>query len=88
MTDMYCSNNRTRLQPCKESIKDDTRFFRYDINNATINSNHNTPILITRHNVTPGMVLVSYFYRIEIRIKNNWYSLNLILLYRFTKAAI
>lgn len=62
MTDMYCSNNRNRLQPCKESVKDDTRFFQYDIHNSTMNSNHNTPVLITRHNVSPGMVLVSIFW--------------------------
>lgn len=58
LTDMYTENNRNRLQPCKEALRDDTRFFRYSVSNSIINSNHNQPLLVTRHNVSPGMVLI------------------------------
>ncbi len=76
MTEMYGSNNRTRLQPCKESVKDEVRFFRYDVNCATVNSNHSSPLLITRHNVSPGMVLVS---ALEAWVRaRHWFSVFLV----------
>ena len=56
---MYSINNKNRVQPCKESFKDNTRYFYYDLKTAAVDSNHTMPLLIYRHNVGPGMVLVN-----------------------------
>ena len=56
--EMYSSNNKNRVQPCKESLKDENRYFYYDVRTATDNSDHTEPGLIARHNVAPGMCLI------------------------------
>ena len=56
--EMYTATNKNRTQPCRESIKDENRFFYYDLNTAAENSDHTQPALVMRHNVAPGMCLV------------------------------
>lgn len=58
ITEMYANFNRNRTQPCKESLKDEIRFFKYDLSSAFIDSDHSLPLLVTRHNVSVGMVLI------------------------------
>ena len=55
---MYININKNRLQSCKESSRDELRYLYYDLSNAPIDSNHSQPMLIGRHNVASGMVLV------------------------------
>ncbi len=57
--ELYASANKSRIQACKESIRDEYRYFYYDLSTSTINSDHTQPLLVTRHNVASGMVLVS-----------------------------
>ncbi len=56
---LYSHANKSRLQPCRESLKDETRYFLYDLRLATEHSNHTVPLLQSRHNIVPGMALVS-----------------------------
>ncbi|RNA29347.1 hypothetical protein BpHYR1_032044 [Brachionus plicatilis] len=57
-TNLYEANNKNRVQPCKESIRDETRYLFYDVKLAADNSDHTQPMLITRHNVATGTVLM------------------------------
>ena len=60
--EIYTEANRTRMQPCKESINDKFRYMFYDVNRAVEDSNHEHPLLYIRHNVIPGMVLVRKYF--------------------------
>lgn len=57
--EIYAEANRTRMQPCKESLNDKYRYMFYDMSRAVEDSNHEQPLLYIRHNVIPGMVLVN-----------------------------
>ena len=69
--EMYTNLNKNRLQPCKESLKDDFRFFYYDVRRACNGSDHLEPLLNTRHNISPGMVLVS---KMSFKTQSSFYS--------------
>ena len=56
---MYANQNRNRTRPCLQSRADLFRIFKYDISSAAVDSDHTQPLLLTRHNVVPGMILVS-----------------------------
>ncbi len=56
---MYINCNKNRVQPCKDSVKDEIRFLFYDLRTCIDDSDHTQPLLVTRHNVSAGMVLVS-----------------------------
>lgn len=56
--EIYQNQNRNRTRPCIQSRSDMFRVFRYDINSAAEMSDHTQPLLLTRHNVVPGMFLV------------------------------
>lgn len=68
VSELYELGNKTRIQPCKESIRDEFRYLFYDIRCAAENSDHTNPILVSRHNVGPGMVLVRIYLKIMFRI--------------------
>lgn len=57
-TNLHESNNRNRVQPCKESLRDEIRYLFYDLKSAADDSDHSQPMLVTRHNVASGTVLV------------------------------
>ena len=59
LNEIYQNQNRNRTRPCVQSRSDMFRLFKYDINTAAEMSNHTQPLLLTRHNVVPGMFLVS-----------------------------
>ncbi|XP_055999633.1 uncharacterized protein LOC125656907 isoform X4 [Ostrea edulis] len=56
--EIYLSQNRNRTKPCVQSRMDMFRILQYDINTASEGSNHTQPLLLTRHNVVPGMFLI------------------------------
>lgn len=58
---LYEAYNKSRARPCTQSALDDVRFLFYDIETASNGSNHVNPLLVQRHNVIPGMVMVSIF---------------------------
>ncbi|XP_052781293.1 uncharacterized protein LOC128217895 isoform X3 [Mya arenaria] len=58
VNEIYQNQNRNRTRPCVQSRSDMFRVFKYDINSAAEMSNHTQPILLTRHNVVPGMFLI------------------------------
>ena len=58
---LYAQANRYRSQACKESVKDDYRYLYYDVRACMSDSNHTQSLLVTRHNVAPGMVLVRLY---------------------------
>ncbi|RUS74576.1 hypothetical protein EGW08_017657, partial [Elysia chlorotica] len=55
---IYQSQNRNRTRPCLQSGLDMYRILKYDINSAGEGSDHTQPLLLTRHNVVPGMFLI------------------------------
>ncbi|XP_059152679.1 uncharacterized protein LOC131938590 isoform X2 [Physella acuta] len=55
---IYENQNRNRTRPCLQCRTDTFRLLRYDINTAMEGSNHTQPMLLTRHNVVPGMFLI------------------------------
>ncbi|KAL8576950.1 hypothetical protein ACOMHN_024226 [Nucella lapillus] len=55
---IYANLNRNRTRPCLQSRNDPFRIFKYDINTAAEESDHTQPLLLTRHNVVPGMFLI------------------------------
>ncbi|KAK7484126.1 hypothetical protein BaRGS_00024615 [Batillaria attramentaria] len=55
---IYATQNRNRTRPCLQSRGDMFRIFKYDINTAADNCTHTQPLLLTRHNVVPGMFLI------------------------------
>ena len=58
MAQLYEAYNKGRAKPCTQSGQDDVRFVFYDIETASQGSNHVNPLLVQRHNLIPGMVLV------------------------------
>uniref|UniRef100_K1RWZ9 Uncharacterized protein C3orf20 n=1 Tax=Magallana gigas TaxID=29159 RepID=K1RWZ9_MAGGI len=56
--EIYLSQNRNRTKPCVQSRTDMFRILQYDINSASEGSDHTQPLLLTRHNVVPGMFLI------------------------------
>lgn len=60
---VYQRQNRNRRHPCVESKTDMFRVLQYDINKAAGEVENRRPLLLTRHNVVPGMVLVSDTFR-------------------------
>ncbi|XP_069141921.1 uncharacterized protein [Argopecten irradians] len=57
--EIYMSCNRNRTKPCVQCRGDLFRLLQYDITTAAEGSDHTQPLLLTRHNVVPGMFLVS-----------------------------
>lgn len=55
---IYATQNRNRTRPCLQSRGDMFRIFKYDIGTAAEDCNHTQPLLLTRHNVVPGMFLI------------------------------
>ncbi|KAK3768351.1 hypothetical protein RRG08_031140 [Elysia crispata] len=55
---IYQNQNRNRTRPCLQSGPDMYRILKYDINSAGEGSDHTQPLLLTRHNVVPGMFLI------------------------------
>ncbi|XP_053377067.1 uncharacterized protein LOC123530542 isoform X4 [Mercenaria mercenaria] len=58
LNEIYSNQNRNRTRPCVQSRGDMFRVFKYDINSAAEMSDHTQPLLMTRHNVVPGMILI------------------------------
>lgn len=58
LNEIYQNQNRNRTRPCVQSRSDMFRVFKYDINTAAEMSDHTQPLLLTRHNVVPGMFLM------------------------------
>ena len=61
LNEIYQNQNRNRTRPCVQSRSDMFRVFKYDINTAAEMSDHTQPLLLTRHNVVPGMFLVRQY---------------------------
>ncbi|XP_056430286.1 uncharacterized protein C3orf20 homolog [Hyla sarda] len=55
---LYEKKNRYRSMPCIQSRVDSFRIFKYDINTCNILTGHKQPLLVQRHNVAPGMILM------------------------------
>ena len=60
MEELYSNLTRNRTKPCVQSRTDMYRVLQYDVNTAAEASDHTQPLLLTRHNVVPGMFLVSH----------------------------
>ncbi|GFO23230.1 glutamate-rich protein 6, partial [Plakobranchus ocellatus] len=58
LSQIYQNQNRNRTRPCLQSNSDMYRILKYDINTAGEGSDHTQPLLLTRHNVVPGMFLI------------------------------
>lgn len=58
LEEIYVNQNRNRTKPCVQGRSDTFRILQYDINTAAEGSNHTQPLLLTRHNVVPGMILM------------------------------
>ncbi|XP_033746340.1 uncharacterized protein LOC117331622 isoform X6 [Pecten maximus] len=56
--EIYTSCNRNRTKPCVQCRGDLFRLLQYDITTAAEGSDHTQPLLLTRHNVVPGMFLM------------------------------
>ena len=56
---LHDEKNRNRTRPCMQSRNDPFRVFWYDVATAAEFSDHGQPLLLRRHNVVPGMFLVS-----------------------------
>ncbi|XP_021368106.1 uncharacterized protein LOC110459911 isoform X3 [Mizuhopecten yessoensis] len=56
--EIYTSCNRNRTKPCVQCRGDMFRLLQYDITTAAEGSDHTQPLLLTRHNVVPGMFLM------------------------------
>jgi hypothetical protein len=50
--------NRNKSSPCEMSSQDPYRFVVYDTSTAAQNTNNSTPLLVSRHVVTPGIALM------------------------------
>ena len=57
---IYTENNRNRGRPCIRTGNEPFRVFWYDVISAADFSDHSLPLLVRRHNVVPGMFLVSF----------------------------
>ena len=56
---LYAEKNRNRTRPCVQGRQDPFRLMLYDVASAADYSDHTQPLLLRRHNVVPGMFLVS-----------------------------
>ena len=63
---LYTEKNKNRSRPCHQAKSDPYRLFFYDLVSATNYSGYSQPLLLRRHNVVTGMVLV--------RILNNHFK--------------
>ena len=59
---LHEDRHRERHKPCVSSKSDAYRLFWYDVTSAADFSDHTQPLLVRRHNVVPGMFLVSTLY--------------------------
>ncbi|XP_066447645.1 uncharacterized protein C3orf20-like isoform X2 [Eleutherodactylus coqui] len=55
---LYEKKNRYRSMPCMQSRLDSFRLLKYDLNRCNIVTGHKQPLLVQRHNVAPGMILM------------------------------
>ncbi|KAK7102791.1 uncharacterized protein [Littorina saxatilis] len=55
---IYANQNKNRTRPCLQSRTDLFRILKYDVSSAAADSDHTQPLLMTRHNVVPGMILI------------------------------
>ncbi|XP_069811920.1 uncharacterized protein C3orf20-like isoform X2 [Dendropsophus ebraccatus] len=55
---LYEKKNRYRSMPCMQSRVNSFRLLKYDINTCNIITGHKSPLLVQRHNVAPGMILM------------------------------
>ena len=56
---IYFEKNNKRTHPCVQSRTDAFRVIHYDVATAAEYTTHTQPLLSKRHNVVPGMFLVS-----------------------------
>ena len=61
---------RNRNNPCLQSQLDQYRILKYDIAVATSGTKRLVPLLLGRHNVVPGMIMVSYDEEVMIIISH------------------
>lgn len=61
LSNLYEASNKNRVQPCKESLRDETRYLFYDLKLAVKDSDHSESMLIKRHNVSTETVLVRIY---------------------------
>ncbi|XP_072257374.1 uncharacterized protein [Pyxicephalus adspersus] len=55
---LYEKKNRYRSMPCMQSRLDSFRLLKYDINTCNMYTGHKEPLLVQRHNASPGMILM------------------------------
>ncbi|XP_040264902.1 uncharacterized protein C3orf20 homolog [Bufo bufo] len=55
---LYEKKNRYRSMPCMQSRMDSFRLLKYDINTCNIITGHKQPLLVERHSVAPGIILM------------------------------
>ncbi|XP_023605712.1 uncharacterized protein C3orf20-like [Myotis lucifugus] len=55
---VYREQNKARNMPCTQSRLDSFRFLKYNIISASKFTGSNYPLLVQRHNVTPGIFLM------------------------------
>ncbi|XP_075132423.1 uncharacterized protein C3orf20-like [Leptodactylus fuscus] len=55
---LYEKKNRYRSMPCIQCRVDSFRLLKYDINTSHTVTGHKQPLLVQRHNVAPGMILM------------------------------
>ena len=58
LAELYVEKNAGRAQPCQQSRSDPYRIVHYDLAKAAQGSLRVQPLLLRRHNVATGMVLV------------------------------
>lgn len=56
---IYSEKNRNRTRTCLQARNDPFRIVLYDIATAAEFTDYTQPLLLRRHNVVPGMFLVS-----------------------------
>ena len=59
MEKLYAETYKNRSRPCLQCSQDEMRIFLYDTATAANDTDHIQPLLLRRHNVVPGMFLVS-----------------------------
>ncbi|CAO2581448.1 Uncharacterized protein C3orf20 homolog [Lemmus lemmus] len=57
MTDLYKEMNKSRNMPCIQSHLDSFRLLKYDVTSASKFMEPGCPLLVRRHNLTPGIFL-------------------------------
>ena len=65
---IYLEKNSKRTHPCMQSRNDPFRIMHYDVATAAEYTTHTQPLIMKRHNVVPGMFLVSIQLLVQIRI--------------------